>query len=356
MARVLVISKNASFGLKVLYCLHAAGYEVDILSIAPNNYTRYSRYLSLFHKLDYNLNLSDLQKQAVEWINREVESRKWYAVLADSVSAHGFLHSISHQLKVPVYAPNSHEELEKCHDKWIFYKTLKEAGIPIPNSELLMSINALAPQVANRVGFPLMVKPLNEEASNGVTRFDNYEDLNSYLRSPGPFKTFPLKIQRFIKGPTLGISLVALKGEIISYDVQKHGPLGGRIFYDEPKIVEIAKKIIRVFNYGGPAHIDFVREDSTGEFFAIDFNPRFWFSTTVCLWRGGNFPEKAVKLARNELVPVCSTQPGTYYPPGAVVKLLKRQPSRLAKLDAANWKGFWQAVSDPLPHFVNKFL
>jgi biotin carboxylase len=356
MARVLLISNNDSFGLKVLYCLHAAGYEVDILSIVANNYIRYSRYRSHFHKLNSNLSVNELQNHAIEWINRRFQSRNWEAVLADSVSAHGFLHSIRSQLKVPVYAPNSLEELQKCHDKWTFYTTLKNAGIPIPNSELLMNLDALTPEVANRVGYPLMVKPLNEEASNGVIRFDNYEGLSAYLRSPGPFKSFPLKIQRFISGPTFGISIVALSGEIISYDVQLHGPLGGRIFYEEPKIVEVAKKIIKVFNYGGPAHIDFVREDSTGEFFAIDFNPRFWFSTTVCMWRGGNFPEKAVKLARNEYVPVCSTKPGTYFPPGAVVKLLKRQPSRLVKLDKENWKGFWQAVSDPLPHLVNKLL
>jgi biotin carboxylase len=128
------------------------------------------------------------------------------------------------------------------------------------------------------------------------------------------------------------------------------------LFYEDSDALNLAQRIVAEFGYGGPGHIDFVRDDATGEAFALEFNCRFWYSTTVSLWRGGNFPALAVELAGNRPIPPRPTRAGAYFQPGTVVRCMLTAPSRLGKMDAANWQGFFQAASDPLPHLMSRFL
>jgi carbamoylphosphate synthase large subunit len=216
-------------------------------------------------------------------------------------------------------------------------------------------MEALIPEVLETVGFPLLVKPLDAESGHGIRRFDDYRSLIDYLKAPGPYKTLPLLLQRFITGHTLGLSLLATDGVIRCHDVQLHSDDGSRLFYHDPEVIEAGRRIVAAFNYGGPGHIDFVRDDESKRLYALEFNCRFWYSVTVSMWRGGNFPALAIDLARGRSIPASPTKPGAYFQPASVVKML-RQPWMFARLDEVNWRGFWQAISDPIPHLLNRLL
>lgn len=352
MKRVLLCSNNEALGLKVLYCLRVAGYRVDILSTAADNVTRLSRYSGGYHELEGQASDEATLERAIDWINREAPGSTWDAIVADDIPAHGLLHRVRPHVTVPAFAPSPLELLARCHDKWSFYSRLNGVGIPVPPSTLVSSRDAITRSAVEAVGLPLLVKPLNAESSRGIRKIESFSALEEFLDGPGPYRGYPCKLQRFINGHTIGLSLLALEGKLLSYDVQFHADGGDRRFYEDADVVEIGRRIVRAFSYGGPGHIDFIKDDRSGEVYALELNCRFWYSVTVSLWRGGNFPALAVRLARGEPVPECTTQPGSYFQPGQVVRML-RHAHLLAQLDQHNWRGFWQATSDPVPHVAH---
>ncbi len=349
---ILLLSNNAPLGLKVVYCLRAAGYPVDILSTRKGNYCRFSRYAGEFSALDAKPS-DDLADVIVEWINGNAAVRSWAAVIADDVRAHGLLNRVSARLRTPSFAPTPAQQLSDLHDKWKFYCRIRAAGIDAPDSWLLQSAGDLNGELTQQLKFPLLVKPLNAESSHGIVRFASIAPLREYLETPGPYKQFPLKLQRFIVGHTIGVSLLADKGRILSHDVQLHADDGSRTFYADAQALDAAQRIVAEYGYGGPGHIDFVRDDVDKRLYALEFNCRFWYSTTVSAWRGGNFPAMATEIAQGRSVQPHPTLPGAYFQPGTVVRMGMRHPGRLLNLDRQNWRGFWQAISDPLPHLVN---
>lgn len=348
---VILYSRNPAIGLKVLYCLCHAGMRVHVIATRSGSYLRYSRYCHAFHAIeepDPGRHRQRLRELIVSLAMRQEVA----AVLGDDIGSHALLHEIAGDLPAPAFAPVSGDVLAACHDKWSFYSRLLHEGLPVPRSAKVTNLEDLSEEAA-AVGYPLLVKPLNAESGHGIRRFDDFATLHRYLSTPGPYKALPLKLQRLIAGSTVGLSLLASDGKVLCHDVQRHAADGSRVFEDNPEVVEIGRRIVALFGYGGPGHIDFVQEESTGQVYALEFNCRYWYSVTVSLWRGGNFPALAVNLVRGLPIPATPTRCGAYFQPGTVITLARR-PWRLARLDWRNWLGFAQAISDPLPHLASK--
>lgn len=351
-ANVILYSRNPAIGLKVLYCLSHGGARVWVIAAKAKSYLRYSRYCQHFQAIDQ----SDPERHRCLLAEQiAVLSRKHAidAVLGDDIGSHALLNEIRTAIGVPLFAPSSRELLASCHDKWSFYSRLLVEGLPVPPSVRLERLSDLTEETTAAVGFPLLVKPLNGESGHGIRRFEDHQALLRYFATPGPYKTLPLKLQRFIVGSTIGLSLLAQNGEISCHDVQRHGADGARIIESNPTVLEIGRRTVALFGYGGPGHIDFIQESGTDRLYALEFNCRYWYSLPVSLWRGGNFPLLAVDLVQGRSVPFSPTRPGTYFQPGAVLTMAKR-PWRLVRLDRANWRGFCQATTDPLPHLLSE--
>ncbi|WP_193369779.1 ATP-grasp domain-containing protein [Pelagibius marinus] len=348
---VILYSRNPAIGLKVLYCLSYAGKRVEVIAANPASYLKYSRYCKGFHAIGA-ANSDRHRRRLVERINALSQAYPVAAVLGDDIASHALLHDIAGDITAPAFAPSTGGLLQVCHDKWSFYTHLLRHGLPVPPSAQVENLSSLTEAGTAAVGYPLLVKPLNGESGHGIRRFHDYPTLRQYLMKPGPYTALPLKLQRFIVGSTIGLSLLALNGEILCYDIQRHAEDGARIFEDHPAILEIGRRIVALFGYGGPGHIDFVQESESGRLYALEFNCRYWYSLPVSLWHGGNFPALAVDLAQGRRIPFSPTRPGAYFQPGTVVAMARR-PWHLARLDRANWRGFYQAVSDPLPHLAS---
>lgn len=103
-------------------------------------------------------------------------------------------------------------------DKALTKRLLKEAGLPVlpgltldlPDAESVLSEPAIE-IIAQTVGFPLMVKPLSEGSSIGMSKVETSEELEEALKTAaqcGP----KVLLERFFKGKDLTVGVVNLNG------------------------------------------------------------------------------------------------------------------------------------------------
>ena len=351
--KALLVSFNDAVGIKVLYCLSQYCEKVDVAVRSADSSLRFSRHTSQFITLPSADGRLDVDA-AVAAINAHIEARAIDVLIPDYQVSMAFLHDNASRLAAPVFAPSKMETMDRIHNKWTFYETLRDAGLATPRTVLLSAREELTPDFVEEVGFPLLVKPLEGEAGHGIVTFKDFAALERYLSTPGPYRDLPLLLQQHIPGVDIDYSAVKLDGRILAYDVVEHGDFDVRVFRDEPRVAELGEAILKAFDYDGVAHIDMRIDERNNEVLAIECNPRFWFTVTASLWQGTNFPALAIRAALGEEVPAATTKPGMYYLPSHVIKNLAT-PWRLGSMSRQNWGGFFQAVSDPLPHLISKY-
>ncbi len=81
-----------------------------------------------------------------------------------------------------VIIANSHEVVKMTNDKWLTYKFIKNANFPVPESTISTNSNELN-KFANRVGYPLIVKPRVGKGSKGILFCNNHSELLSAMSS-----------------------------------------------------------------------------------------------------------------------------------------------------------------------------
>lgn len=351
--KALLVSFGDALGIKVLYCLSRSCEVVDIAASSRRSSLRYSRYAGRFLALP-SANGGLDATAAVDAINDHVRDRAIDVILPDTQDAMEFLYHNADGLAAPAFAPSEPETMARIHDKWSFHQTLTEAGLATPRTRILSAQGELTPAFAEEVGFPLLIKPLNCEAGHGIVTFQDFKALRSYVATPGPYRDLPLILQEHIPGIDIDYSAVKLDGRVLAYDVVEHADFDVRLFRDEPRVVALGESILEAFDYDGIAHIDMRIDERSGQLFAIECNPRFWFTVTASLWKGTNFPALVARAALGERVPPATTRPGPYWLPSYIIRNLVT-PWRLGAVSRENWGGFLQALSDPLPHVISKF-
>jgi hypothetical protein len=349
MTAVLLVAHVGNIARKMVGCLHRAGYEVDVLSIGRQTLgLGRSRFVRRFDAIDATGRGVPQAEDISRWIASSEPSRRWVAVLGDDLQSHQLLHGIAPHVRTPVFAPTSPERLAALYDKWSFYRLVADVpGVRTPPSALLAAADADATAIAATIGFPLLVKPLTGEGGHGIAIVRDEHELRGHLAHRDA-DDFPLKLQRFIRGPTLGLSLLAAEGRILASDVQLHRADGARQIVDDAAVQAMGARIVAALGYAGPGHIDFVRDEATGDTYAIEFNCRFWSSVEVSLWLGGNFPALAVDVARGKPIPARPTSPGYFFQAGVAGRKIRR-PWELLSLGAPTWRSVAHALSDPGP-------
>ena len=353
MSPVLLVAHVGNISRKMLGCLHMAEHEVDVLSIGRETLgLGRSRFVRRFHAIDLQRCPVPVADAVSTWIAANERSRGWVAVLGDDLYTHKLLFGVAPNVETPVYAPTSPERLEAIYDKWSFYNLVKDVpGVRVPYSGLVPGPDSDAAAVGRQIGYPLLVKPLTGEGGHGIAMIDGERQLLGQLATRER-DDFPLKLQRLIRGPTLGMSLLAKDGMIVASDVQVHRADGAREICDDAEVEDMGSRIVAALNYGGPGHIDFVRDAATGALHAIEFNCRFWSSVEVSMWLGGNFPALAVDLVQNKQIPPHPTRLGVFFQAGVVARKLRR-PWEFLTLGSPTWGSIAQALSDPGPLFAD---
>lgn len=199
---------------------------------------------------------------------------------------------IEQETGATVYVPPV-ESLKVCADKWHTYQFAKEIGIHAPATFLTVD-DALAAIDAGKVRFPLIVKPRWGSASIGLFIVESVADLTagfdacrravtkSALVALGAESA--VIIQEVIEGPEYGVDVLYGKNEkFIGFTAKKKlvmraGETDKAVTVSPESFASIVAKIADALPHRGNLDCDFLERD--GEFYLLEFNPRF----------GGGYP------------------------------------------------------------------
>jgi len=104
-------------------------------------------------------------------------------------------------------------------NKWELANYCIQNEIPVPKSFLFHPTTQLDASFFEEMQFPVIVKPLEGFGGGmGIAVFDNIKDITQYLSN---IKDYSIIIQEFIKGYDIDCSILAVKGTIKAYTIQK---------------------------------------------------------------------------------------------------------------------------------------
>lgn len=194
-------------------------------------------------------------------------------------------------------------------DKAVFKDVLKNAGLPVLDcmsfsaKEYMANKQDYAKQISEKIGFPLIVKPVNLGSSVGITKVNSEKELDSALSLAFSFADRILVEHAITKLREINCSVVGdydsqeasvceepiANDEILSYEDKYMGggknsggskgmaSLGRKIPADltkdkEKEIRELACKIFKAIGANGVVRIDFMIDEATDTVYANEIN------------------------------------------------------------------------------------
>lgn len=179
---------------------------------------------------------------------------------------------------VPIVAPRQ-EVIDLSLDKYRTYERLHNAGHIVPCTWPATELDHV-----DSTAFPLIVKPRRGRGSRGVQRFDNKDDLTTYLGRTEHVRD-ELLCQEFIRGTEYTTSVVGTEdGQLLSIvpkeAIEKDGSTVVGATRRAPAVAASCQNIFETLDPAGPLNVQqLVDEDGTP--YTIEINPRF--SSTSCL-------------------------------------------------------------------------
>ncbi len=252
-----------------------------------------------------------------------------------------------------VFPVGNPETLEALDNKWLFNKRLMETRLSTPWTRLLQTREDVSEkhrrEIIEEIGFPLVVKPLNGESGQGVKVIQTFTQLIDHVKGDTPYSELPLIIQPYIPGIDIGMSYFAENGKILALAVQRWEDSDTMEFCRHEEVEDLGKKIIQQFNYTGVGHIDMRIHQDHGTVYALECNPRFWYTLTAAMWQGLNFVEVGINHVLGNTIANEEAR-GHYTLPGKQFRILLRQPWKFFSLTPSQKKGVIQPLLDPITH------
>jgi D-aspartate ligase len=189
----------------------------------------------------------------------------------------------------------SKELIDSLADKALLAEIMEREGIPYPKIRRLRSIPVDEEQLEG-LNFPVLVKPRNLEAGNGIRLCKTPGQIIDYLSGQSdPFNFF---IQEFISGPDIDCSVLCDNGEILAYTIQRgiarspkpFRPPAAIEFVHNQGVFDSIQKLVRSVQWSGVVNFDLVLDQETNEAWLLEANPRYWRSLLGSLKAGVNFP------------------------------------------------------------------
>jgi len=337
--------------MQVIFCLRCAGACVHLLSDGKEIAYKYSRHCQKFTAAPFPVE----HKEAgafLDVLNGYIQRENIDVVLATDIESTRLLATIAPGVKGAAVFPISDlPTIALLDDKWRFYQLLQDLNLQTPQTVYVESLTPEAIEQIRSLTFPVMVKPLSLSGSRGIARLDTVEDVEAHIRGGGLFTALPLVVQTYIPGRDLGLSMLAIDGRLVAHAVMiktESAQYGETVEYvNMPEVVAFGERLMSGTRYTGIAHIDLRLNDETGEFSALECNPRFWFTVSKAMCFGLNFAALGVQFALNTVPErIAPITPGTFY----VVQALRARrmylPSRFRQVSFENLLLIWMERSD----------
>jgi len=238
--------------------------------------------------------------------------------------------------------------LRQLADKKYLASLAAQVGIPFPRSyraDSAADLDALAP------AFPVLLKPAQREERNSfsldkVWRADTSEELAAlYRNAVANTGASGVVVQDYIPGEgreQYSYAGVWEAGEPVAEMTvrrvrQYPADFGIGCFIEtveEPRIREVASRLLRAVRYQGLVEIDFKFDARDGQFKPLDVNPRVWAWIGLGEAAGADFVTILYRLARGEQPPAAAASRDHRW-----MHVLRDVPAVLSLLRQGQWRG-----------------
>jgi biotin carboxylase len=347
--RLLILSIKPIFTLNIVRTAVLAGYRTYVASDQAWGHDRLSIHAQRRLLLPREA-LVNGTPEALQQINEFIERQGIGLVVAADTLCTRMLACHGNAIRgAAVFPTPSLETFDQLNDKWSFYQLLVAHGIATPRSHLVASLDDVE---RLEIDYPVMVKPPLGEDSKGVRRVDDRDALRRDIEGSARDGALPLIVQQFIPGPDIDLDLLADRGELVSWLVQRREG-SGMLFPEDDRVVELGRAMCRAAGYRGVGHVDMRIDERTDKVLAIEFNPRFWGSLAFSSWLGVNFVEWGASLLEPDR-PVFSPRSG-YCPwlgstPATVARWIGKGLQGPGATPAQQ-RGWSMMLRDPLPEW-----
>lgn len=240
------------------------------------------------------------------------------------------------------------DDLKQLGDKKLLAGLAAQVGIPFPHSYRVESEADLA---ALKPAFPVLLKPAQREARNSfsqdkVWRADTRAELETLYRDALAYSAASgVVVQDYIPGEghdQYSYAGIWFAGEPVAEMTvrrarQYPSDFGISCFIetvDEPRISDVARKLLSAVRYEGLVEIDFKFDARDGQFKPLDVNPRIWAWLGLGEAAGIDFVAMLYRLAHGEQPPAAADPGGHRW-----MHVLRDVPAVLSLLRQGQWRG-----------------
>jgi predicted ATP-grasp superfamily ATP-dependent carboligase/protein-tyrosine-phosphatase len=306
---VLVLDGDMVSALTIARSLFRQGIRVDIASQQQGVVAAYSRAVSSCHCYPDPLTQED---SFLAWLEQHLAAQYYDLVIPVTERT---LVPISHnRARFADYTIAMAEQsgLEVVLDKARTVSLANELGIPVPASINVHTLEELA-AVEPSLTYPVVIKPARSVGRSGhistqvkVDYAFSGEQLLTNVRHALHFG--PVILQEYVQGDGVGVEILASQGEVIyAFEHQRlhEVPLTGggstlrKSIALDPVLLDAARRLMAALHWQGVAMVEFKYDRSSGRYFLMEINGRFWGSLPLAAASGADFPAMLFNLLVN---------------------------------------------------------
>ena len=226
----------------------------------------------------------------------------------------------------------SFETLRTAQDRERLFDVAREAGVSVPKTVTLDEVDDWGRELVVKSRFALLTDEyLPNSSEEGIVETGSATFLPPHAevdeeRVRAAFNHSP-HVQRYVHGTEYSVGVLYEGGEPV-VETQKriirgtkyyHGPSVYHESVDVPELETIGRRLLTALDWHGPADVDVIRDEETGEFELLEVNPRFWATIQLEIHAGFDFPHYYWRTVRGEPEhPVPEPEPGiaSHFLPG----------------------------------------
>lgn len=212
------------------------------------------------------------------------------------------------------------ETLRTAHDRDRLFAAAREAGVSVPETQPIDDVDDWNQELVVKSRFALLAdeyvpERLDDEiVDGGSATFLEPDERPDVEALKSEFKHEP-HVQKYLRGTEYSLGVLYEDGEPV-VETQKrvirgeHYYCGPSVYHesvDIPALEAVGRDLLTELDWHGPADVDIIRDEATGEYKLLEINPRFWATVQMEIHAGFDFPFYYWNLARDEPVQAIPT-------------------------------------------------
>lgn len=189
------------------------------------------------------------------------------------------------KMGVPILGTDA-KDVDAAEDRELFDKILEECEIPRPRGETVYKAKE-AKEAANRLGYPVLVRPSYVLGGQGMQIATNDNDIDGFMEIINRIaQEHPILVDKYILGKEIEVDAVCDGKDILIPGIMEHIERAGVHSGDsisvypvqslsdtvKSKVVEYTKKLAKALHIKGMINIQFIADGE--DVYVIEVNPR----------------------------------------------------------------------------------